>query len=164
MQNVDLVWYRRLESSCGSIVHSGDSLTREGKEGHEEIINVNLSELPANIHYLLFIVTVRTSGTVFSQVRSDIILLPGTKQRCCVQVENLEVEMSHGNKPAKGDELFAMSLSNLSDQAMLVGQLVRKGPEWRFEALGEATRGKDAVEVLKARDSPPVIPLPVTCR
>ena len=72
--------------------------------------------------------------------------------------------MRHGNKPGKGDDLFTMSLSNLSDQAMLVGQLIRKGPEWRFDALGEATRGKNAVEVLKVRDSHPVVTLPVTCR
>ena len=80
-------------------------------------------------------------------------------------VENLEVEMRYRNKPTKRNALFTMSLSNLSDHAMLVGQSIRKGPEWRFEALGEATRGKNAVEVLQARDSFLVIPCPVvTCR
>ena len=149
-KHVDLVWYRQLGSTCGSIVHSGDNLTGEG-DGDDEAINIDLAALPANIHYLVFTVTVFTFDTVFNQVCSDIILYLGTNQRCRVQVKNLEVVMRHGNKPTKGDELFTMSLSNLSDQAMLVGQLIRKGPEWSFAALGEPCRGKDAREVLQVK-------------
>ncbi len=52
---IDTIWFRKLKSSCGSVVHSGDNLTGEG-DGDDEIIHVNLLKLPANVEYLAFTV------------------------------------------------------------------------------------------------------------
>ncbi len=52
---IDTIWFRKLKSSCGSVVHSGDNLTGEG-DGDDEIIRVDLTKLPANVEYLAFTV------------------------------------------------------------------------------------------------------------
>nr|QTX15007.1 Tellurium resistance protein TerD [Klebsiella pneumoniae] len=41
---IDTIWFRKLKSSCGSVVHSGDNLTGEG-DGDDEIIHVNLLKI-----------------------------------------------------------------------------------------------------------------------
>ena len=54
-KTIDTIWFRKLESTCGAVVHSGDNLTGEG-DGDDEVIKVNLSRLPANVEYLAFTV------------------------------------------------------------------------------------------------------------
>ena len=67
MKLADLVWYRKLKSGCGSIIHSGDNLTGAG-DGDDERIAIDLARLSVDVHYLMFFVTVYTSNTVFNQV------------------------------------------------------------------------------------------------
>ena len=54
-KTIDTIWFRKLKSTCGAVVHSGDNLTGEG-DGDDEVIRVNLSRLPANVEYLAFTV------------------------------------------------------------------------------------------------------------
>jgi tellurium resistance protein TerZ len=44
----DQVWFRQLRSKDGSVQHTGDNLTGEG-EGDDEVINVDLQSVPANV-------------------------------------------------------------------------------------------------------------------
>jgi tellurium resistance protein TerZ len=50
-KTIDTIWFRKLKSTCGAVLHSGDNLTGEG-DGDDEVINVTLSRLPANVEYL----------------------------------------------------------------------------------------------------------------
>ncbi len=52
---VDTVSFRHLTSKCRSVQHTGDNLTGEG-DGDDEVINVDLSRLPAEVEYLAFTV------------------------------------------------------------------------------------------------------------
>ncbi|EFH9774009.1 tellurium resistance protein TerZ, partial [Escherichia coli] len=54
-KTIDTIWFRKLKSTCGAVMHSGDNLTGEG-DGDDEVIKVNLSRLPANVEYLAFTV------------------------------------------------------------------------------------------------------------
>ncbi|MBO0223118.1 tellurium resistance TerZ family protein, partial [Vibrio parahaemolyticus] len=49
------VSFRKLKSSCNSVIHSGDNLTGEG-DGDDETIFVELNKLPANTEYLAYTV------------------------------------------------------------------------------------------------------------
>ncbi|MDM9678639.1 TerD family protein, partial [Raoultella planticola] len=49
------IWFRKLKSTCGSVVHTGDNLTGEG-DGDDEVINVYLGQLPVKVEYLAFTV------------------------------------------------------------------------------------------------------------
>ena len=52
---VDAVYYNKLESDCGSIVHSGDQGT-DGADHHEEVININLSKINYTSEYLVLMI------------------------------------------------------------------------------------------------------------
>ena len=65
---VDTVWYKKLQSTCGSISHAGDNLTGEG-DGDDERISVRLTEIPFHIHYVLFVVCIFSTGVSFRNVR-----------------------------------------------------------------------------------------------
>ena len=64
---VDVVWYKKLRSTCGSVIHSGDNLTGVG-DGDDEVISVNLAEIPFHVDRLLFTVCIFSYGVSFSQV------------------------------------------------------------------------------------------------
>ena len=67
LRPIDIVWYKQLSSKCGSVNHSGDNLTGEG-DGDDEVITVELAQLPLHVHHVLFSVTVFSYDVSFSQV------------------------------------------------------------------------------------------------
>ena len=53
---VDAVYYNKLRSDCGSIVHSGDQ--RDGtKEGYDEVISINLTQINYQVSYLALLIS-----------------------------------------------------------------------------------------------------------
>ena len=66
-QLVDMVWWKKLVSSNGAVKHSGDDRTGEGG-GDDEVIKVDLDDLPLKVHYLLFAVCVYSGAASFAQV------------------------------------------------------------------------------------------------
>lgn len=67
MNSIDKVWYRKTESNCRSVIHSGDELTG-AKEGDDERIYVNVPSIPMDVHYILFTVSVFSAGHSFKEV------------------------------------------------------------------------------------------------
>src|SRR5690606_23789238 len=61
-QAVDAIWFSQLKSKDGSIVHTGDNRTGDG-DGDDEVINVDLSKVPANVVSLVFTVNSFTDQT-----------------------------------------------------------------------------------------------------
>src|SRR3712207_6226763 len=53
---IEAVWFKKLRSADGSIVHTGDNLTGEG-EGDDESIVVELDKLSDRVQTLVFTVT-----------------------------------------------------------------------------------------------------------
>lgn len=61
------VWWKKLQSECQAVRHSGDKMTGLDQDD-DEIISVDLVELPLDVHFLLFVVCVFSPEKTFSQV------------------------------------------------------------------------------------------------
>ena len=57
----DFIFYNNLKSACGAVEHTGDNRTGAG-DGDDEVINVELSRVPADVTKLAFTVT-REAGS-----------------------------------------------------------------------------------------------------
>ncbi|QSE93069.1 TerD family protein [Rhodococcus pseudokoreensis] len=114
------VFFNNLRSPDGSIEHVGDNTTGEG-EGDDEVINVNLAAVPANIESILFPVSIydaETRSQSFGQVRNAYIRV---------------VDQANGNELARYD----LSEDASTETAMVFGELYRHGAEWKFRAIGQ---------------------------
>ena len=60
-QRIDEVWYRKKESTCHGVKHSGDNRTGEGK-GDDETILINLDKVSRQVHSLWAVITIYTDG------------------------------------------------------------------------------------------------------
>ncbi|MFZ2175236.1 MAG: TerD family protein [Rhodococcus sp. (in: high G+C Gram-positive bacteria)] len=114
------VFFNNLRSPDGSIEHVGDNTTGEG-EGDDEVINVNLAAVPANIESVLFPVSIydaETRSQSFGQVRNAYIRV---------------VDQANGTELARYD----LSEDASTETAMVFGELYRHGAEWKFRAIGQ---------------------------
>lgn len=120
----DFIFYGNLKSTDGSVEHTGDNRTGEG-EGDDEVINVQLPVVPADITRIVVAVTIHEAdarGQNFGQVSGSFIRL-----------ENAET----------GQELFKYDLGEdySTEKAMLFGELYRNNGEWKFSAVGQGYSG-----------------------
>ena len=114
------VFFNNTSSPDGSIVHQGDNLTGEG-EGDDEVINVDLSTVPATVDSIVFPVSIydaASRGQTFGQVRNAFIRV---------------VDQANGNELARYD----LSEDASTETAMVFGELYRNGAEWKFRAIGQ---------------------------
>ncbi|MFD9817214.1 TerD family protein [Streptomyces sp. NPDC059080] len=114
------VFYNNLNSPDGSVQHTGDNLTGEG-EGDDESININLTDVPAEVAKIVFPVSIHEAesrGQSFGQVRNAFIRV----------INRLD-----------GAELARYDLSEdaSTETAMVFGELYRHGGEWKFRAVGQ---------------------------
>lgn len=116
---IDTIWFRKLTSSCGSVVHSGDNLTGEG-DGDDEVITVNLTRLPANVEYLAFTVN-SFRGQTFNDVENAF----------CRVVDQSGKELARYKLTEQG-----------SHTGIVISSLRRNGGNWDFTAHGHACRGR----------------------
>ncbi|MDR2439796.1 MAG: TerD family protein [Planctomycetaceae bacterium] len=120
----DFIFYNQLKSSCGSVEHTGDNRTGAG-EGDDEVINVTLNSVPADIQKITFVVTINDAdknGQNFGQVSSAFIRI---------------VEKEKNEELAR----FDLSEDASTDTAMIFGELYRNGDEWKFRAVGQGSKG-----------------------
>lgn len=136
---VDLVWFRKLASSCGSVSHSGDDRTGEGG-GDDETISVKLSKLSPLVHYVLFTVNV-FNGANFAVVRS-----------CAVH-------MNHGSSKPKllGRPLMEFNISQdktfAACRGLFMCVLSRRNAWWSVHSLGLPATGGTAETSISAPGS-----------
>lgn len=118
-KNIDTVWFRQLNSKCGSVKHSGDNLTGEG-DGDDESIKIDLTRLPPNIEHLAFTVN-SFRGQTFDDVENAF----------CRVVDQ------------GGKELAKYTLTEQGKHTgILISSLQRSGGEWKFTAHGLPCRGR----------------------
>ncbi|MBM7690915.1 stress response protein SCP2 [Peribacillus deserti] len=118
----DLIYFGNKTSKCRSVKHSGDNLTGAG-DGDDEQITVDLRNVPANVHKLLFVVNIYQA----KQRKQHF----GMIQNAFIRVVN-----SSG-----GEELIKF---NLTDDysgltSLFPGELYRHNGEWKFSAVGQGT-------------------------
>lgn len=113
---IDMVWFRQLDSKCGSVRHSGDNLTGEG-DGDDEVIHVDLNRVPSNVKFLAIMVN-SFRGQSFNEV-----------DNCFARV----VDTSRG----KETEICNIKLRDQgSHTAVLIAHLTRTSLGFEFTADG----------------------------
>jgi tellurium resistance protein TerZ len=122
---IDTVWFRQLQSKCGSVSHSGDNLTGEG-DGDDEIITIDLAKLPENVEFLAFTVN-SFRGQTFDDVENAF----------CRVVDQSNKELAKYTLNERGKHT-----------GILISSLQRSGGEWRFTAHGLPCRGRTIDEML----------------
>lgn len=117
---VDTVWFRQLQSRDGAIIHTGDNRTGAG-EGDDEQIIVNLSDLPASVCHLVFVVNSFT-GQNFSQIENAFCrLVDAASQK----------EIARFNLSGSGPHT-----------AQIMARLHRSAGDWHMQAIGERCNGQ----------------------
>jgi tellurium resistance protein TerD len=114
------VFFNNLRSPDGSVEHTGDNLTGEG-EGDDEVINVNLAGVPADVAKIVFPVSIYEAEA---------------RQQSFGQVRNAYIRVLNA---ADQRELARYDLTEdaSTETAMVFGELYRHGAEWKFRAIGQ---------------------------
>merc|ERR1711988_1709255 len=131
--DMEAVFFGRLESEEHGIQHTGDNLTGEG-EGDDEQIIVNLDHVGSNIQQIFFVVNIYTPHRTFMQVAEPF----------CRVIDN-----------SSGAELCRYALRDAgSESGLIIARIAREaGGRWGFHALGLPCRGrtyKDSLPQLRA--------------
>ncbi|MBD2899709.1 TerD family protein [Spirillospora sp. NPDC000708] len=124
----DAVWFRQLRSKDGSVQHTGDNLTGAG-EGDDEVVNVDLQSVPANVTQLVFTVNSFT-GQDFSQIENAF----------CRLVDE-----------TTGQEIARYDLSGAGQHnAQIMAKVSRDGDGWSMTAIGATASGRTFQHLLPA--------------
>ncbi|MDR0272058.1 MAG: TerD family protein [Clostridiales bacterium] len=120
----DFVFYGNLKHASGSVEHTGDNLTGEG-EGDDEVINIDLSKVPANIARIGITVTIHD---------------PDVRSQNFGMVSNAYI---HVVNPSNGSELIRYDLGEdySVETAVVVAEIYRHDTEWKFNAIGSGFKG-----------------------
>lgn len=124
IKDEDFVFYNNLKHASGSVVHMGDNLTGEG-EGDDEQIKVDLSKVPSNIEKISFTVTIHEADSRhqnFGQVSNAFI-------RIVDETTNREIIR------------YDLGEDFSIETAVVVGELYRRGSDWKFNAIGSGFKG-----------------------
>ena len=127
-QAVDAIWFSQLKSNDGSIVHTGDNRTGDG-DGDDEVINVDLSRVPASVTSLVFTVNSFT-GQTFETVENAF---------CRIVNANNNQEVARYNLSAQGGHT-----------AMVMAKVYRHNNEWKMHAIGEIASGRTFHDLMPA--------------
>ncbi|GAA4019213.1 TerD family protein [Deinococcus rubellus] len=116
----DFVFFNNKTSSDGSVVHQGDNRTGAG-EGDDEVINVDLDKVPADVQKIVVAVVIyegQTRGQNFGMV------------------EKAYARVLNGDG---GAEIARYDLTEDGGTvtAMIFGEVYRNGGEWKFKAIGQ---------------------------
>lgn len=128
----NFVFFNNLNSSCGSVSHTGDNLTGAG-DGDDETINVDLSKVPEDVNEIHVIANIY-QGEVrkqnFGQVKNAFVRIYNTDTKAEILKYDLGEDFS-------------------SETAVVFGRLYRHNGEWKFEATG--TGEKAGLDVYLAK-------------
>ena len=122
--DADFIFYNQPKSDNGAVVHQGDNRTGEG-EGDDEVIEVNLAAVPADVDKIAITVTIHDADARkqnFGQVSSAFI-------RCVNADSNVEIAR------------FDLSEDASVETAMIFGEIYRHNGEWKFKAIGQGFKG-----------------------
>ncbi len=125
----DFIFYGNLDSSDGSVHHTGDNLTGEG-EGDDEVLIIDFAKVPPDIDKIAITVTIY-DATVRKQNFG--------------QVSNAYVRVAHmaNAQDMQGTEVLRYNLvEDFSiETALVVCEIYRNNGEWKFNAVGAGYKG-----------------------
>lgn len=117
---VDTVWFQKLRSSDGSVIHTGDNLTGEG-DGDDEQIHVELSRIPSTVSAIVFTVN-SFSGQKFNCIENAF---------CRIVDSQTQTEIAKLNLSEKSE-----------NTAIIMTQLYRQNGEWKVYAIDQPSSGR----------------------
>lgn len=128
----DVVYFGNLDHKSGAVRHMGDNLTGAG-EGDDEQIFVNLSSLPSQYDKIIFVVNIYKANERkqhFGLIRNAFIRICDDENR---------------------QELCRYNLSENYDgmTAMVFGEIYLRNGQWKFNAIGQATKDNSISELVK---------------
>ncbi len=121
----DFVFYNNENACSGAVRHQGDSRTGAG-DGDDEMIKIDLNGLPFDVIKLVFVLSIYDAAErdqSFEKVR---------------QMYFRMMNMDDDN------EIFRINLSEqefVGQTGIKIGELVREGPKWFFNAICEPVPG-----------------------
>lgn len=128
-QLVDQVWFRNLATDDGSVRHSGDDRRGGGgADADNEVITVDLGQLPAQVDTLVF--------TVNSFLNDSFEGIPNARCRL--------IDASSHRELAR----FELSLDGGNHTGMVMAKLYREGAAWHLQAIGEKGTGRTFKEMM----------------
>ena len=124
LSDSDFIFYHNLKHSSNAVEHTGDNLTGAG-DGDDEVIRVDLKNLPANIERVAFTVTIYDAEA---------------RRQNFGQVSNAYVRIID---EVSGRELIHYDLGEdfSVETAIVIGELYRHSGEWKFNAIGSGFKG-----------------------
>ncbi len=120
----DFIFYNQKISSCGSVKHLGDNRTGEGT-GDDEVIEVELNKVPAEIKKLVVAVTIHEA-----EERSQNF---GMVSSAFIRVVNKDNNTEIGR--------YDLSEDASLNRAIIFGEVYRHNNEWKFKAIGQGFEG-----------------------
>jgi len=133
---LDTIYFGNL--STQGVRHSGDDLTGDidGDDGLDnEVMSINLPQLDSRVEQLVFILN-SYKGQDFATIPfASIRLYEGTSTR---------IESIFAKYNIASDKQFSGYVS------MILGKLYKHNGEWKFSAIGEATKDRRLKETLKS--------------
>ncbi len=122
---IDTVSFRQLYSRDGSVRHSGDNLTGAG-DGDDEVINVDLTTVPANVKSIVFVIN-SFRGQTFDKVKNCFCRVVDSVNNKEVCVYKLAEKGSH--------------------TGMIMAKVYRHNGEWKMNALGIPANGRTISDI-----------------
>ncbi len=136
-RHLETVYYNKLRSTSGAIIHSGDDLVGDeyGDDGLDnEIIRVNTDRIDSEVKEVFFYLNSYNQVDFADVPYSHIRVYEGTPKRV-------------------DDVLATMNLSSDPDYkgfvSMVMGRLYRADGGWKFEAIGKPVPAKDIKETIQ---------------
>lgn len=128
---MELVCYRNLKSGDGAVLHRGDNLTGEG-DGDDEQIMVDLNGLSSAVGKIVFVVNIfeaQSRNQHFGMINNAFIRL---------------IDMDKNNELCR----FNLSENYYGMEGLVVGEIYKKGNEWKFNAIGQPVKSASRVDAL----------------
>lgn len=129
----NIIYFGNLRHSSSAIAHQGDNLTGAG-EGDDEIINIDLPLIPADIAYLVFAINIYKCN----ERKQDFSM-----------VDNAFVRMVNRTS---NKELARYNLSGRSYQGMtgmILAEVYRYNDDWKMAAVGNGFKVATLADIAK---------------
>lgn len=125
----DFIFYGNLQSTDGSVTHTGDNLTGEG-DGDDEVLIIDFSKVPNEIEKIAITVTIydaQARGQNFGQVSNAYVRV--------ARMANANDMV--GTEVLKFDLVEEFSI----ETALVVCEIYKNNGEWKFNAVGAGYQG-----------------------
>jgi len=120
----DFIYYNKLSSDCGSVIHNGDNRTGEG-DGDDESLQIVLEKVPNDVKKIIITVTIDDAD----QRRQNF----GQVSDAYMRVVNLHTDVEIAR--------FDLSEDYSVETAMIFGEIYKLNNEWKFKAIGQGFSG-----------------------